>query len=218
MNEKLKSVLEFLKLSEETVETENVVLLAEEKLENGTVIVAEDFKEGQPVFIKSIDSEESDDVALPVGEYTFENGDVLVVEVEGEILSITTPEAEPKEEEAPAEEAKEEELEDEPTEEPTEEPKEEVQEDDHAAKMAEMESRLAKLEEMLAPAEEVMEEELKEELTKETKETKEEATELSEEVVFSPEAKTPSNNNGSFKFPKQSANSPLGRVYGRRNN
>ena len=218
MNEKLKKVLVTLGLETAEVKTENVVKLAEQILDNGTVVVSEEFKEGSPIFIKSADSEESEDVALPVGEYTLDNGDVLVVETEGEILSITTPEAEPKEEEAPAEEAKEEELEDEPTEEPTEEPKEEVQEDDHAAKMAEMESRLAKLEEMLAPAEEVMEEELKEELTNETKETKEEATELSEEVVFSPEAKTPSNNNGAFKFPKQNANSPLGRVYSRRNN
>ena len=222
MNEKLKKVLVTLGLETAEVKTENVVKLAEQILDNGTVVVSEEFKEGSPIFIKSADSEESEDVALPVGEYTLENGDVLVVETEGEILSITTPEAEPKEEEeAPAEEAKEEELEDEPTEEPTEEPKEEVQEDDHAAKMADMESRLAKLEEMLAPAEEVMEEELKEEvkeeLSEEVVETVEEAVELSEEVVFSPEAKTPSNNNGAFKFPQRNVNSALNRVYNRLN-
>tara|TARA_R110002049_G_scaffold231384_1_gene403768 strand:- start:619 stop:1284 length:666 start_codon:yes stop_codon:yes gene_type:complete len=221
MNEKLKKVLVTLGLETAEVKTENVVKLAEQILDNGTVVVSEEFKEGSPIFIKSADSEESEDVALPIGEYTLENGDVLVVEVEGEILSITTPEAEPKEEEAPKEEEvveAEEEKKDEPTEDDSEEPKEEVQEDDHAAKMADMESRLAKLEEMLAPAEEIIEEEVKEELTKETKETKEEATELSEEVVFSPEAKTPSNNNGTFKFPKNNTNSALSRVYGRLNN
>lgn len=222
MNEKLKKVLVTLGLETAEVKTENVVKLAEQILDNGTIVVSEEFKEGSPIFIKSADSEESEDVALPIGEYTLDNGDVLVVETEGEILSITTPEAEPKEEEAPKEEVKEEELEDEPKEDKSEEPKEEVQEDDHAAKMAEMESRLAKLEEMLAPAEEVLEEdikeEVKEELSEEVKETKEEATELSEEVVFSPEAKTPSNNNGAFKFPKQNVNSPLNRVYNRLNN
>lgn len=222
MNEKLKKVLVTLGLETAEVKTENVVKLAEQILDNGTIVVSEEFKEGSPIFIKSADSEESEDVALPIGEYTLDNGDVLVVETEGEILSITTPEAEPKEEEAPKEEVKEEELEDEPKEDKSEEPKEEVMEDDHAAKMAEMESRLAKLEEMLAPAEEVLEEdikeEVKEELSEEVKETKEEATELSEEVVFSPEAKTPSNNNGAFKFPKRNVNSPLNRVYNRLNN
>ena len=223
MNEKLKKVLVTLGLETAEVKTENVVKLAEQILDNGTIVVSEEFKEGSPIFIKSADSEESEDVALPVGEYTLDNGDVLVVETEGEILSITTPEAEPKEEEeAPAEEAKEEELEDEPTEEPTEEPKEEVQEDDHAAKMADMESRLAKLEEMLAPAEEVMEEEakeeVKEELSEEVVEPKEEAVELSEEVVFSPEAKTSNNKAGAFKFPKNNVNSALNRVYNRLNN
>ena len=217
MNEKLKKVLVTLGLETAEVKTENVVKLAEQILDNGTIVVSEEFKEGSPIFIKSVDSEESEDVALPIGEYTLENGDVLVVEVEGEILSITTPEAEPKEEEETPKEEVKEELEDEPTEDYSEEPKEEVMEDDHAAKMADMESRLAKLEEMLAPAEEIIEEEVKEELSEEVVETVEEAVELSEEVVFSPEAKTPSNNNGAFKFPQQNVNSPLNRVYNRLN-
>ena len=225
MNEKLKKVLVTLGLETAEVKTENVVKLAEQILDNGTIVVSEEFKEGSPIFIKSADSEESEDVALPVGEYTLENGDVLVVEVEGEILSITTPEAEPKEEEAPKEEEvveAEEEKEDAPAEDNSEGAQEEVQEDDHAAKMADMESRLAKLEEMLAPAEEVMEEEakeeVKEELSEEVVEPKEEAVELSEEVVFSPEAKTSNNKAGAFKFPKNNVNSALNRVYNRLNN
>ena len=221
----LEKVLVTLGLETAEVKTENEVKLAEQILDNGTILVSEEFKEGSPIFIKSADSEESEDVALPIGEYTLENGDVLVVEVEGEILSITTPEAEPKEEEAPAEEEvieAEEEKKDEPTEEYAEEPKEDAKEDDHAAHMADMEARLAKLEEMLAPAEEVIEEakeeEVKEELSEEVVETKEEAVELSEEVLFSPEAKTSNNNKGSFKFPKNNVNSALNRVYNRLNN
>tara|TARA_R110000744_G_scaffold115745_1_gene216563 strand:+ start:159 stop:803 length:645 start_codon:yes stop_codon:yes gene_type:complete len=211
MNEKLKSVLEFLKLSEETVETENVVLLAEEKLENGTVIVAEEFKEGQPVFIKSVDSEESDDVALPVGEYTFENGDVLVVEVEGEILSITTPEAEPKEEEAPKEEEVVEAEEEVPAEEVVDgEPKENDMAQ-HEAKMLDLEERLAKLEEMLAPAADVVEEELTEEVKEEVKEE----VQLSEEVNFSPETKNTSK--GKLHFPKTSGFTTQDRVFAKLN-
>ena len=207
MNEKLKSVLEFLKLSEETVETENVVLLAEEKLENGTVIVAEEFKEGQPVFIKSVDSEESDDVALPVGEYTFENGDVLVVEVEGEILSITTPEAEPKEEEAPKEEEVVEAEEEVPAEEVVSEEPKENDTAQHEAKMLDLEERLAKLEEMLAPAADVVEEEVKEEVKEEVQ--------LSEEVNFSPETKNTSK--GKLHFPKTSGFTTQDRVFAKLN-
>ena len=207
MNEKLKSVLEFLKLSEETVETENVVLLAEEKLENGTVIVAEEFKEGQPVFIKSVDSEESDDVALPVGEYTFENGDVLVVEVEGEILSITTPEAEPKEEEAPKEEEVVEAEEEEYAEEVVSEEPKENDMAQHEAKMLDLEERLAKLEEMLAPAADVVEEEVKEEVKEEVQ--------LSEEVNFSPETKNTSK--GKLHFPKTSGFTTQDRVFAKLN-
>tara|TARA_R110000796_G_scaffold56033_9_gene130176 strand:- start:608 stop:1240 length:633 start_codon:yes stop_codon:yes gene_type:complete len=207
MNEKLKSVLEFLKLSEETVETENVVLLAEEKLENGTVIVAEEFKEGQPVFIKSVDSEESDDVALPVGEYTFENGDVLVVEVEGEILSITTPEAEPKEEEAPKEEEVVEAEEEEYAEEVVSEEPKENDMAQHEAKMLDLEERLAKLEELLAPAADVVEEEVKEEVKEEVQ--------LSEEVNFSPETKNTSK--GKLHFPKTSGFTTQDRVFAKLN-
>jgi hypothetical protein len=64
-------------------------------LDNGTVIEAEVFEAGQPVFI--VNGE--DRVALPIGEYILDNGMILVVAVEGEIAEIKEPA--PTEEEAP---------------------------------------------------------------------------------------------------------------------
>jgi hypothetical protein len=72
------------------------IKLEQMTLDNGTVIEAEIFEAGQAVFI--VNGE--DRVALPVGEYTLDNGMILVVEVEGEIKEIKEMEVE-----APAEEA-----------------------------------------------------------------------------------------------------------------
>jgi hypothetical protein len=69
------------------------IQLEQMTLDNGTVIEAEVFEAGQPVFI--VNGE--DRVALPIGEYTLDNGMILVVAVEGEIAEIK--------EAAPAEEA-----------------------------------------------------------------------------------------------------------------
>ena len=78
-----------VELAEETVN------LAEMKLENGTVLVAEEFKAGEAIFIKS----EEEQIALPVGEYKLENEMVLVVKEEGLISEIKEVEAEKEEEE-----------------------------------------------------------------------------------------------------------------------
>jgi hypothetical protein len=59
-------------------------------LDNGTVIEAEMFEAGQPVFI--VNGE--DRVALPVGQYALDNGIILVVANEGEIAEIKEPMAE----------------------------------------------------------------------------------------------------------------------------
>ena len=67
-----------VELADETVK------LAEEKLENGTILVAEEFKEGEAVFIKSDDEQ----IALPVGEYILEDSRVLVVKEEGLIADV----------------------------------------------------------------------------------------------------------------------------------
>ena len=74
---------------------EESVNLAEMKLENGTVLVAEEFKAGEAIFIKS----EEEQIALPVGEYKLENEMDLVVKEEGLISEIKEVEAEKEEEE-----------------------------------------------------------------------------------------------------------------------
>jgi len=61
------------------------VKFEEKKLENGTKIEAEAFEKGKSVFIKSEDDEK---LALPVGEYTLEDGTLLVVEEEGKISEM----------------------------------------------------------------------------------------------------------------------------------
>jgi len=91
-----------------SIETESVeVKLAQATLENGTIIEAEEMAEGKEVFIVTDDEK----VALPVGEYTLEDGQSLIVEEEGIIASIGEPqeeEAEETEEVEAAEEEKEE--------------------------------------------------------------------------------------------------------------
>ncbi len=76
--------------------------LAQQTLENGTIIEAESFEAGQQVFVVS----DEERVALPVGEYALEDGMTLVVEEEGMIAEI-------KEAAAEEEEVQEEQLEEE---------------------------------------------------------------------------------------------------------
>lgn len=83
------------------VEASEEVKLAQATLENGTVIESEDFAEGSEVFIVTDDEK----VALPVGDYTLEDGEQLKVEEEGIIASIGAAEEsteEPAEEEVEA--------------------------------------------------------------------------------------------------------------------
>ena len=81
-----------------SIETEEVKL-AQATLTNGTVIEAEEFSEGKEVFIVT----EDELVALPIGDYELEDGQVLIVAEEGIIASIGAAEEAPAEE-APAEE------------------------------------------------------------------------------------------------------------------
>ena len=69
------------------------IALEQMNLDNGTVIEAEVFEAGYDVFIVS--GEEK--IALPVGEYTLEDGRKLIISIEGIIAEI-------KAEEMPAEE------------------------------------------------------------------------------------------------------------------
>ena len=149
-----------VELADETVK------LAEEKLENGTILVAEEFKEGEAVFIKSDDEQ----IALPVGEYILEDSRVLVVKEEGLIADVRE-----VSDDVPAEEKEEVEA------------KEELAEDDEAVveDWAGMEKRIKNLEIAVAKLKEDKEggdteveasEEVKEEIKKEN-------TELSTEEV-----------------------------------
>ena len=60
------------------------VELEERKLENGTVVEAESFAKGQEIFIVTDDEK----VAMPVGEYILESGELIVVEEEGVIADV----------------------------------------------------------------------------------------------------------------------------------
>ena len=85
------------------------VELEERKLENGTVVEAESFAKGQEIFIVT----EDEKVALPVGEYILESGELVVVEEEGVIADVREVSDEaPEEEVVEAEEKSEEEKED----------------------------------------------------------------------------------------------------------
>jgi len=71
------------------------VTLETRKLDNGTVVEAEAFSEGNEVFIKT----EDDKVAMPVGEYTLESGEVMLVKEEGLIAELKSYSDEEKDEE-----------------------------------------------------------------------------------------------------------------------
>lgn len=90
--------------------------LEQMKLENGTLLEADKFEAGQPVFIVT----EDEKVALPIGVYEVENGLTLSVEDEGVIASL--------------EEVKAEEVEEEVTEEVTEEETEETEDMGYVSK------------------------------------------------------------------------------------
>lgn len=93
-NDMISKIKEVLNLSEE-------IKLEQLKLENGTVLEADEFKSGQEVFILT----EDEKVAMPIGEYELEDGRILSIAEEGVISELKE---EKEEEEAPAEEEKEE--------------------------------------------------------------------------------------------------------------
>jgi ribosomal protein L30/L7E len=144
------------------VELSEEVKLAQATLDNGTVIESESFEEGQEVFIVT----EDERVALPVGEYTLEDGEVLKVEEEGIIASIGAAE-ETEETEATEEVDAAEEL-------------------NYATKeeLAEVKQMVEEIKQMLEPKEEMSEE----------KEEKEELTAI-EKVTHNPETGTKPNLN-----------------------
>jgi hypothetical protein len=98
----------FTKFFAELSAVEAEVKLAQAKLDNGTVLEAEAFEAGQPIFIVS----EEDRIAVPVGEYLMEDGRVLVVTEEGIVGEIKEAEEETPEVEVEVEAAAEPSVED----------------------------------------------------------------------------------------------------------
>ena len=182
--------------------TTDVVKLSEEKLENGTVLISDDFKKGSPIFIKSEDKD-GEDVKLPIGEYQMEDGKVLTVSVEGEIASIEDGNAETEEStEEPTEEVAMEESTEEETEEVVAE-ENDGEENHMQAMMDRLDALEAAMEAMNTPSEEVAEEvEASTELSAEVAEevVVVEASEEVAPIVHSPEATNETR--ARFYFPK----------------
>jgi hypothetical protein len=144
------------------IEQTQEVKLAQAKLDNGTVLEAEAFESGNEVFIVSDDEK----VAVPVGEYLMEDGQILVVSEEGVIGEIKSEEAKEEEEEVEASEEIEE------------------VEAEYATKeeLAEVKSMLEEIKAMIDKKEEMseVEEQVKEELSE---------TPASEPITHNPEPK-----------------------------
>ena len=162
------------------VEASEEVKLAQATLENGTVIESENFEAGSEVFIITDDEK----VALPIGEYNLEDGEILKVEEEGIIASIGAAEQEEAEASEEVEAAEEEEM-------------------AYATKedLAEVKAMIDEIKSMIEPKEEMSEEtpDVKEELSEEVEEEKV-MEELSAEepvakVTHNPEAETKKNLN-----------------------
>jgi len=148
----------------ENIEQSQVVELAQAKLDNGTVLEAEAFEAGNEIFILTDDEK----VAVPVGEYTMEDGQILVVSEEGIIGEIKSESQEEEEVEASDE---------------VEEPEEEV-EAKYATKeeLAEVKSLVEEIKTMIEKKEEMseVEEQVKEELSE---------TPATEAITHNPEPK-----------------------------
>ena len=178
---------------------EESVNLAEMKLENGTVLVAEEFKAGEAIFIKS----EEEQIALPVGEYKLENDMVLVVKEEGLISEIKEVEAEKEEEEEEVEAA---ELE-------KEEEKEEMRYVTKEEFTKAVDEIKAMIDKMGKDKEEMSEETATEEVKKELQETELSATkeEAVEPIKHNPE--TEQNKKGKFLFGQKRTETTMDRVF-----
>jgi hypothetical protein len=174
------------------------VKLAQATLENGTIIEAEEMAAGNEIFIVT----EDERVALPVGEYTLEDGQALIVEEEGIIASIGE-----AQEEEPAEEEVEANLEEEPQAEELAE--EEEMEYATKAELSEIREMVEEIKSMLEPKQEMSAEELAEEAVEDiVEEVKEELSEV-EKVTHNPEATAEKSFN---LFAQQRAENTMDRV------
>ena len=185
--ETLSKIMELLNLQDE-------VKLESMKLENGTTIEAEAFEANQEVFIIT---EEDEKIALPIGEYTLEDGRMLVVAEEGIIAEVK----EGGEEEPATEEVVEE------VEQAEEEPKEEMSyatKEELSAAVEEMKAMIDEIKAMMSPKEEEMSEEVKEE---EVEMSSDEPA--AKPIKHSPDTKTPD----MHKFSKGAKKDTLSRIF-----
>ncbi len=163
------------------------VELAQAKLDNGTVLEAEAFESGNEIFILTDDEK----VAVPVGEYQMEDGQILVVKEEGLIAEIKKAEAKEEEEVEASEDQVEEQLE------------EEEVEAKYATKeeLAEVKSLVEEIKAMIEKKEEMseVEEQVKEELSE---------TPAAEAITHNPEPQQKVN----LKFAKNRKLSTLDKV------
>jgi len=171
------------------VEAQEKVELATAKLENGTVLEAEAFEAGNEIFIIT----EDDKVALPVGDYTMEDGKMLVVAEEGIIAEIKDLDEEATEDEVEAEE----EL-------------GYVTKEELAEAVSEIKAMIEDMKKEEMSEDEV---ELSEELPKEVKEELSEPA--AEPIAHNPEQK---NNNIGVKFAQNRKPSTLDKVMSKINN
>ena len=162
------------------------VELAQVKLENGTVLEAEAVESGKEVFLLTDDEK----VAVPVGEYQMEDGQLLVVQEEGLIAEIKKAEAKEEEE---VEASEEEEL----------DKHDEEVEAKYATKeeLAEVKSLVEEIKQMIEKKEEMseVEEQVKEELSE---------TPAAEAITHNPEPQQKVN----LKFAKNRKTSTLDKV------
>ena len=206
MLNKIKTIIGGIELTEEVKE----VQLAEMKLQNGTVVEAEEFKKGEAIFIKSDDER----IAMPVGEYVLEDGKLLVVEEEGIIADMRV-----VSDDVPAKE------------EDMKETKEEMAEENLAEEAAVydwegMEKRIKNLEDAIADlkadkvdAPKDVKEEASAELSEEIKENVNEEVELSAEVVEPVKHNPEASNETKFTLHKTNYPKTLqSRIYEKLNN
>ena len=173
------------------------VKFAQAKLENGTTIEAEEMSAGNEVFIIT----EDEKIAMPVGEYQLEDGQILIVEEEGVIASIGSEEA-PVEEEVEASEEVSELSEDSNEEsEESQELSEELQDDEKYAtkeELAEIKSMIDEIKAMLEPKEEMASQE----------EVELASQEPVEKITHNPEAEAPK----SFLYSQTRSSNTMDRV------
>ena len=183
--ETLSKIMELLNLQDE-------VKLESMKLENGTTIEAEAFEPNQEIFIVT---EEDEKIALPIGEYTLEDGRMLVVAEEGIIAEVKEG---GEAEEAPAQEVEEVEQ--------AEQEMSYATKEELSAAVEEMKAMIEEIKAMMSPKEEEMSEEVKEEVKEVEMSSDEPAT---KPIKHSPDTK-PSE---MHKFSKGARRDTLSRIF-----